>query len=490
MKIFKDKKIILGFFVVFLTVFIFYGDFLKLYFSQDDFFLLRVTLTDGSLNSFLKLFTFRPFEESGIYFFRPLFRELIFNQYYQLFGANPLPFRVTHFLIHFINTVLVYFVLLKILKEKNLAMISSFLFAILAPNVGILSYLAGGITVSGMLMLALISMLFQYRYIESNQFKYNFFSFIFFLLALSSHETASVLPIILLATRLRIEGFSFKSIINSIKNLWFYVLPVIVLFFVEVNVIGLPVNESGYGLNFSITRLLNSYFWYSLWSIGIPEMLVDFVGPGLNINPNLMKYWGNYFSVIFALFLIFFLISLRTVKKIMKDRSFFLFLFWFFIGITPVVFLPFHRQSHYLQIVLPAIVGLLALIYKKLLENSKVLANIFLLSVISLSYTTNLLTRTTHWSIQRSIQAEILLSQFSQKYEKLPLGAKVYFTNNTTDPYFNEDWGRSSKQASIILSGNDALQIIYKDPTIKVFYEDLNKPTVGDEVYPFEVRIK
>ena len=74
----------------------------------------------------------------------------------------------------------------------------------------------------------------------------------------------------------------------------------------------------------------------------------------------------------------------------------------------------------------------------------------------------------------------------------LPKGSVVYFINDPAYPYVAKEWGGSSKQASIILSGSDALQLLYKDPTLKVFYEDLDgvpNDLIGTTIYTMVARI-
>lgn len=483
----KNKQKIFLIFLCLALVVIFYGSYLNLYFSQDDFFHFRVSITDGSLKSFLSLFEFKSFSErGGIYFYRPLFREALFNVYYRFFGVNPLPFRLTHFAIHLINVFLTYKIIQKITKNHKIGIISAFFTGLVAPNVGILSYLAGGITVSGMLMMSLVSILLYTSNLENNNLRYKLGSYLFFILALISHETAATIPMINILISLYKNGYNFDQFWKGLKsNLWYF-LPVIILTILEVFVIGLPVNEMNYGFSLSITKLLNSYFWYGLWGVGTPEMLLDFVGPGFVLNANLMKYWGNYFIIIFSTLGFIGLLFMLFIKKLFNNKNFITFLFWFFVALTPVVFLPFHRQYHYLELALPAIGAIVGIIYLEINKKNKILAVSFVGLFLVLNYTSVKLADITHWSISRSKKAQRILTNFKKTYPNLPKGAIVFFTNDLREPYFNEEWGHSSKQASIILSGSDAIQVLYHDKTIKVYYEDLSIPEEKN-VYKFQV---
>ena len=59
----------------------------------------------------------------------------------------------------------------------------------------------------------------------------------------------------------------------------------------------------------------------------------------------------------------------------------------------------------------------------------------------------------------------------------MPKGAQIYWKN---DPNYAiiKNWGNSSTQAYYALSvaGRDALQLIYDDNSLKVYYEDIEKP--------------
>lgn len=85
--------------------------------------------------------------------------------------------------------------------------------------------------------------------------------------------------------------------------------------------------------------ILNSYRWYISWSIGVPEMFLDFVGPGLSINPNLFKYFLiptvviSSLFLLLGLFLFISLIFLLAKNNLIKDYVFWFGICWFLITI-------------------------------------------------------------------------------------------------------------------------------------------------------------
>lgn len=477
-------KVIFGLILIFVAVLAIHGKLLNLFFSQDDFFHLKISQTDGSIASFLKLLTFRSFEDrGGIYFYRPIFREVLFNLYYRLFGFNPLPFRATQFLIHFQNIALVYLVLSKLTKKVNASLVGALFFGITAAQLGIISYLAGGIQVSGMLMFYLFAILAYTRCLETKKTRFMFITIVLFLLALASHELAITLPAVLVGIYLIKQGLSKKSLIKAIQSVWI-MFPIGILYLIlEITVIGLPTGEAQYALNFSPVKLLNSYFWYFLWSLGIPEMLVDFVGPGIKLNPVLMRYWGDYYKLIFPLLGASLGLLAIGARKLYKSKIFLFFVFMFVVGIAPVIFQPSHRLYYYLAVSLVGVSGVIALTFDSLTRN-KVIAGLFVAALFVLNNVSIHLSQTDYWAISRANAAKSLIADVTSRYPTLPKGASVYFKNDPKSPDLGAEWGKSSKQASIILSGPDALQLVYGDPTLKVYYEDIITPDMSTNVFP------
>ena len=480
----KLNKRRLSLLAICLLVILFYGFVAKLYFAQDDFFHLRVSQTDGSIKEFLNLFSFRSFSDrGGIYFYRPIFREGLFNIFSKIFGLSPFPFRVFQLMIHLANTILVYKLILELFKKEKVALIASLVFGISSANIGILSYLAGGVQASGMTMFLLLSMIYFLKERRN-------LAFLFFVLGLSSHELAAAYPAILAGLIVLRHKLSNKFLVQLARQVLPYVLVVAVSLYFQAKVIGLPTSEAQYGFNFSFPRIINSYTWYFIWSLGVPEMLLDFVGPGLRLNPNLMIFWGNYFMIIFPLFLTMAVTTFITIIKIIKNKLFWFFALWFVVGTSPVVFLPLHRSTYYLAFSLIGIAGMVALAFDYLFKTRKFLSYLMIGSFIILSVTTVLLSQKTFWAITRAKIARELISDIKDTYPSLPKGATIYFLNDPNYPVINKDWGGSAKQAKVALSGSDALGLLYDDDSLKVLYENDGSIPMGKYIFPIIAKIR
>lgn len=470
-------KKILPFFIIYISVIILYYPALSTYFSNDDFFHFKVSITDGSLKSFIRLFGFYPFDSRGIAFYRPIFREVLYSSFYSLFGLSSLPFRIFQFIIHFINIYLLYKLVQNIYRNKFVSFFAAFFFAICSANVASFYYLAGGIQTQGATMFILLTLLlFE---------KYPILSFITFLGAISSHELAVTIPLLL--TGLIFINHKFKDGLKRVLALWPYFMVVGIYLFINLKIIGYSSNETQYQLDISSKTTLNTLSWYSGWALGLPETLIDFVNPGFKLNSSLMRFWGGYYKIIFTSFFISLLIIgfyitkiITTSNKIHKDKRFWFFTIWFPLALIPVLFLPQHKSTYYLYPALPGFwTAITVIAYDGFVSTNKMypmLAKISLtilaISLFLLSGTSAILARSTYWAVGRGRLAEKIIKDIKTKYPALPKGSILYFKNDPTYPFISREWKGSSNQAYLALNDEDAMRLVYNDQTIRVFYED------------------
>lgn len=500
----KILKRLYPLFIIFAAVIFLYHPVLTTYFSQDDFFHFKVSQTDDTLLGFLKLFGFYKFEERGIAFYRPISREIPFNIFYHLFGLNALPFRILSLGIHFINIILVYLLLNKVFQRRKLSFLVAFFFGITAANVASLYYLAGGIQTLMATTFSLSSLLFYNKYLKTDLPKFKIFAFLSFLLAIGSHEQAIITPFLIFGLIL-IDG-GIRALKKYSLDVVFLFLITFALIFLEIFKIGFSSKEQQYQAIFSLKTIFNSLFWYMGWALGLPETLIDFVQPGFKLNPNLLKYWGNYYIFIFPSFLLSVLLIIISLiylfiksRRIFRDKIFLFNLIWFPLGLMPVILLPLHKSTHYLAISLVGFWSVTFLIilnfYQKIRNKSISFANfflaVFILSLIILSSTSAILGSTNYWAATRGKLAKHIVDNLQNSYPDLPKGAIIYFKNDTSYPFLTKEWGGSSKQASLILNGSDALRLLYHDPTLQVFYQDLTIPKdfPKDKIYTIIAKV-
>lgn len=490
-------KKLFPFLIIFVAVLILYHPVLSTYFSQDDFFHFKVSQTDGTLRHLINLFGFHPFKERGIAFYRPISRELLFNLYYSVFGLNALPFRIFSFLVHFISVYSVYLLVQTLFHKKGLAFFVSFFFGIASANVASLYYLAGGIQTMLATAFTLLSLIFFCNFLKTKLDRFKLLAFLLFLLGISSHEQAMIIPLLLVGL-IFLSG-NLKNFKNYIVDLLPYFLVSMTVFYLEISIIGFSSNEIQYQVIYNIKTIVNTLFWYAAWALGLPETLIDFVLPGFRLNPTLFRYWSNYYMIIFPSFFIS-VVLIITASSFFKgiNKSFLFNLTWFVLGLLPVLLLPLHKSTHYLTIVLLpfwTMIGLIVYnfyqkIAKKHLKIAKIYLAILLVSLVILSATSAILGSTNYWAAARGKLAQKLINDTKTTFPSLPKGAIIYFKNDPTYPYISQEWGGTSKQASVILNGSDALQLLYRDPHLQVYYEDIKIPDFQNQNYVYELFAK
>lgn len=465
-------------FLIVIFALVLYWPVFTTYFGGDDFFHFKVAMTDGSAKGFVRLFGFYPFSTRGIAFYRPLFREVTYNAFYSLFGLNPLPFRFLQICLQAANIFMVYMLAQKILISKRAALFSTLFFGLTAANVGVLYYLAGGVQAQGATFFGLLSII---SYSNNRKLR----TFVFFVLALASHEMAVGILVILMGWKwMEAKKFHWRDYFSF----WPYFAVAGIYLYLNFFVIGFSETEAQYKLVFSIPKLINTLGWYVAWSFGLPEMTVDFVGSGMKLDPRLMEMWGRYFVIIwltfFAAGLLILWQTLGNLKKVVGKRFVFLVL-WFLVGILPVIFLPIHKKTYYLALSLPAFWILIGYLVKNIKTKwFAILAGLLVvLNIVSVK-----LAEKTYWAINRAKVAEKILSDFEKEYPALPRKSLIYVKNDPNYEIFSQEWGGTSRQAFYALSGSDAWQLKYRDFEIRAIYEDLEDKPTG-EVIDFVARL-
>ncbi len=92
---------------------------------------------------------------------------------------------------------------------------------------------------------------------------------------------------------------------------------------------------------------------------------------------------------------------------------------------------------------------------------------------MAFSYINISLNSKTFWAAKRASAAKVLLNNIKNDFPKYPQSS-IYVKDDPFYPKISNEWGSSSRQDFYIMSGSDALKLIYNDPTIKVYYEAIN----------------
>lgn len=458
----KYKYLLLTFIISFV---IFYPS-LHAFFTNDDFFFLNIAKANNS-SEFFNFFSLSKGPE-GFGMYRPLTTQVFYFLSRSLFNFSPFPLHIISFIFFFGVIYLVYRLVVELINNEKVAILSTFLYAVSATHFGQLYYLAA-FQELGMTLLVLLSCLMFIK-------KKNLLSFIFFILALMSKETAVVTPALigLIYFYQKSNGVKVVNFKKIVLLLLPYLLTLGFYLLLRVYFYGFATGDS-YIWDFSLKKLVNTTFWYLLWSFNIPESLVDFVGSGLTINPNLFVFWGNQIKPILILFIVQALILIYVlfrsiIKRDEKNKNINSFvsvfcIVWFFVSLLPVIFLPLHKFTFYLTLPLIAVTFRIAylLITRKV---NKVVIGIFLLVWTATSVLTLKFTYETNWISQSQIISRNVFDFFKSEGVKLE-GKTIAFTDTKDDS--NVFWSPTSTVRTV-LSDKNFFYVFFPNLADKIDY--------------------
>lgn len=456
-------------YVIFIGTFFFYKGLFN-FFLQDDFFFLKMTQVTGVL-PVVDFFGFdRPYG-----FWRPLGKDLFFYLNQKLFGLNPFPYHLAAMLLYFANILLVYILAILITKSRKVAMLSAFFYALSASHFSAIYWIAPIENVIAAFFYFL-SLIFYLR-------RSYIFAILSFVFCLASMELAVTLPFVIVAYELIVGRRFFKK-----AAVYFLILAI---YFAARLLLGNFAPKVGiYAPTFDLFGIANSLRWYLAWAIGIPEMFLDFIGPGFAVNPNLFKFYRVETMAIATLFLTFmvtvfvYAVILLRKKSFLKNRVLLFAILFFSFAIGPVLILPWHRFPFYLSIAHFGIAMAIALIVDGAIKYSPrrigyAMVVLPMLLFLFLNWTTINLTERTNPVVNRSRLALKTLRDLKTEYPVISASETVYFVNDPESVYISGDWGFSSKQASVALAGENAVQAFWHNHTIKVYFEDTGIPPSG-----------
>ncbi len=451
------------------------------YFSQDDFFHLRQISNFGVAEIFRTLLPKYSIEAT---FYRPISREIYSWVMFNLFGLNALAFHLVNFGLILVNGYLFFRFFVLLSKKRVIAMVGVGLYFLSAIHSVELYYLSSVQTLLSTFF-GMSGLNFYLSNMQRRRWQIYLLAMTIFGLGLLSHESAAVFLGILVWLELffyRDRKLNYQQILARISPLLLMVGGRGLLFLTATP---LP-SQVVYQPNFHPVSIANTFIWLSLWCLGLPEMLVDFMTLTFKFNLNFWRFYGQFGAVVFplvGLLAVAVAVGLMIVWKQLIDRRFWLIGLFYVTSLVPFVFFPEHKYSYYLSLPVIWFNGLVAIVVVEMWNfRAKVyrwftrcLAVIVVVCLIIISLETMNLNKVTHWAAKRSAAALDIVSEVTRKLPSVPIGAVFYIRNDPNYPVIAKDWGNSSKQAFFILSGSDAFQLIYRDPSIRVYYEDLGQ---------------
>ncbi len=475
MGILKERpELLIGLLIMGLVILYYFPNF-SLFFTHDDFFHFTIAQISDvkDIISF-----FNPLQPpQGWPYYRPLTTQVFYAVGKYVFNLDPLPMRIVNVFIFGLVLYLVKKIIFQWSRNRQLAWLATLFYTVSASHFVKIYFL--GTQEIGLAFWSLLTIFIFNKYLILNKDRYLKLTWVSFLITLTTKETAVMLPGALFLTYiiLKFQNFtSIKGVRILTKLLPFFIIDLIYVY-LHVYHYGVPKGDSYvYVLS---PRVLNTLFWYGVWSLNLPETLVDFVGPGFHFLPNLFKYFDHFIIPIFVSFGVFLValvvgmlglfIELRRGFK--KDLMLLLWGFtWFVLWLVPVLSLPWHKFTIYLTLPMVGVAVGLAVIVNELVKKEnlmfKGLGFGIVVSFFITSALTVRLTYKTHWVVQGAKTAKRVHEYMQKQLIKHPDAKLIVFYDSPEDKTL--PW-RPSRVLKTVLSDNNYFKVFYKNK-IKAVY--------------------
>lgn len=475
-------------FTIFASVLTIFSRALFNFYTHDDWFHFRISKAN-SIGEFFNFFNFTHGPD-GWGYYRPLTTQVIYFLNSKLFNYSPLAMHVFAFILFFLLIFIVYKFVYLLTNNITTTKVAVTIYALSASHFPHLYSIAN--QELGHAIFYVSSVYFYLKYFnEIRNKKYLIFSILLFVGALVSKEMAITLPgiLVLLLIYLHVT----KKINITIKKAFLYLLPFILIWSVyiyfHVFEYGLVEGDS-YLWNISPKVAINSIIWYLLWSINLPTMLVDYVGPGLNFNSNLFKYWSDEIIPIFITFGLMLsslgVVFISVVKKL-KITEYYQYIFmglWFAIPLTPVIFLQWHKYPTYLTIPLIGLSVIIASMIVKFINNkksgiiNKIIVVVFFACFLITSKLTHDLNFKTNWLTSGAKTSKLTYDYINNNfsgYEK-PIKIAFYDTQNDSDLPWSP-----TEQLKVALSDQNFFRVFYPGE-ISAVYESSESAIIDESI--------
>ena len=457
-------------FIIILTATLAYLPALNKFFHTDDWFHLRITQVN-SLEAVLNFFSFSPTGQTAS-FYRPIPTQLFFFIFQRLFGLKAFFYHGFILLVFSFSLYLAYRLFTMLAKKQIIAYIALFIYAFSVTHFTQVFFISAFQELV-LVVFSLLTILAYFKEIKIFKKHQVISTLVFFTLALASKETAVIIPfLILVIDFLQKKKFDKK---------WLIFLPILFIYLIlRFFVFGFNHTTeatTSYQLNLSPKKALNTVFWYGFWSLGAPELLVDYVSSGFKILPRFFSDYEKLAKPLLSL-LSTTIISLIAISifnliyfykhKTKGKQTFQLILvgsLFFFISLTPLIPFPTHKFT--LELGLPMI-GVALVISALLAQLKPVYRWLFLCLFLVTNTLAYYLTYQTHYSIRRALIAQKVYQTIKTQYPSCP-NQSLYFINDIPSP--NQNWG-VSKQISQALNKDDFFKVIYRCQNLKVYYQD------------------
>ncbi len=282
-------------------------------------------LDNTDIKSFSNIPLFFKEDVDGLY--RPL-RGAYYTVAYSIFRKNEFGYHLNAVFFHTLISILVFFIIKKIVEKKDIALIAALIFAVHPIHTERVANMTAGFDLLGIFLFLLSFYFYVLHSKNNNNLKYFAFSLIAFVFALFASEEAITLPflVILYEFSFNKEGFNIKKCF--LKNHLIYFIIALLFIILRFFILGIGGRVEEYlGGSFYLTML-------TMAKVLIMYILLLLFPLNLTLFYDIPVASGLFdFTVLISL-IILALILFYTVNYYKKNIVFFS-VFWFFITLLP-----------------------------------------------------------------------------------------------------------------------------------------------------------
>jgi len=323
MVLFMKKQKFVFLLVLVILVFLGYSSYLRGDFVLDDEALILNSPVLSGKVTLGSIFTTSLYNQP--YTYRPI-QVLSYIIDHKIWGYNPFGFHLTSIIIHIINVFLIYY-LLALIFPITLAQITAILFAVHPVNSSVVGYISSRADLL-VFFFILLSVIFILKFINSSLKSFYFLSIFFGCLSYFCRENSLILFLLILLVVL----------INKVKYKRALLLatPFLLLSLI-------------YFVSYSIfsRQLVNGFFPVQMSPVLIIVNFLNIIMKYLTIlilplNLHMFRssaFILDFFNTRFILVVIFLIFSIYIIYKHRSNKPFLFGVFWFLIGLLPVVFI-------------------------------------------------------------------------------------------------------------------------------------------------------
>ena len=223
----NKKNFLAVVFIAFICIII-YANSLFNPFIWDDSWLIQDNPLIRSFVNLPKIFQVNLSYSRGVFtsnFYRPL-QSLSYMFDYHFSGLSPFGYHLVNIILHALNAILVYFLVLLITRQKVISFITSLLFAVHPIHNEAVTYISGraDLLVAFFILLSVILFIVYSNYVKLKRSVFYLVSVLCFIFALLSKELAIILPLALIMYDLAFRRNNLRSFSSFIRTYSLFIL--------------------------------------------------------------------------------------------------------------------------------------------------------------------------------------------------------------------------------------------------------------------------